>query len=156
MVNACTIHFQFRTLVNFTCTCISRTTPFMKNWFWSIKNSGEVLSKLKCRGFRATSLSTYDFSTLYTTLPHNLIKEKLLDLIEWIFKSALKSTVHFIWPVMTEKLYSLPLTKVDIYFGHVRMYAMPYPISWIMFILNGTKLYRQIVVSRWVQIALLS
>ena len=53
-----------------------------KNWFWSIKNSGEVLSKLKCRGFRATSLSTYDFSTLYTTLPHNLIKEKLLDLIE--------------------------------------------------------------------------
>ena len=47
-----------------------------KNWFWSLKNSGEVLSKLKCRGFRATSLSTYDFSTLYTTLPHNLIKEK--------------------------------------------------------------------------------
>ena len=45
-----------------------------KNWFWSIKNSGEVLSKLKCSGFRATSLSTYDFSTLYTTLPHNLIK----------------------------------------------------------------------------------
>ena len=43
-----------------------------KNWCWS-KKSGEVLSKLKCRGFRATSLSTYDFSTLYTTLPHNLI-----------------------------------------------------------------------------------
>ena len=61
-----------------------------KNWFWSIKNSGEVLSKLKCRGFRATSLSTYDFSTLYTTLPH-LIKEKLLELIEWTFKRALKN-----------------------------------------------------------------
>ena len=61
-----------------------------KNFFWSIKNSSEVLSKLKYRGFRATSLSTYDFSTLYTTLPHNLIKEKLLDLIEWTFKRALK------------------------------------------------------------------
>ena len=61
-----------------------------KNWFWAIKNSGEVLSKLKCRGFRATSLSTYDFSTLYTTLPHNLIKEKLLNLIEWTFKRVLK------------------------------------------------------------------
>ena len=48
-----------------------------KNLFWSIKNSGEVLNKLKSRGFRATSLSTYDFSTLYTTLPHNLIKENL-------------------------------------------------------------------------------
>ena len=50
-----------------------------------------MLSKLKCRGFRATSLSTYDFSTLYTTLLHNLIKEKLLDLIEWTFKRALKN-----------------------------------------------------------------
>ena len=53
---------------------------------WSIKTSGEVLNKLKSRGFRATSLSTYDFSTLYTTLPHNLIKEKLITLIEWHFK----------------------------------------------------------------------
>ena len=35
-----------------------------KNLFWSIKNSGEVLNKLMSRGFRATSLSTYDFSTL--------------------------------------------------------------------------------------------
>ena len=35
-----------------------------------------VLNKLKSRGFLASGLSTYDFSTLYTTLPHNLIKEK--------------------------------------------------------------------------------
>ena len=48
--------------------------------------SGEILRKLKSRGFRATSLSTYDFSTLYTTLPHNLIKEKLVDLVERAFK----------------------------------------------------------------------
>ena len=53
--------------------------------FWPIKKSGEVLSKLKDKGYQATSLSTYDFSTLYTTLPHNLIKEKLLDLIERTF-----------------------------------------------------------------------
>ena len=55
--------------------------------FWSIKHSGEVLSKLKSRGFRATSLSTYDFSTVYTTLLHNvIIIIKLLDLIERVFK----------------------------------------------------------------------
>ena len=53
-----------------------------KNLFWSIKNSGEILDKLKARDFNATSLSTYDFSTLYTTLPHNLIKDNLIDLIE--------------------------------------------------------------------------
>ena len=38
-----------------------------KNMFWPIKNSDEVLSKLKDIGYQATSLSTYDFSTLYTT-----------------------------------------------------------------------------------------
>ena len=51
----------------------------------SYKHSGEVHSKLKDIGYQATSLSTYDFSTLYTTLPHTLIKEKLLDLIERTF-----------------------------------------------------------------------
>ena len=40
---------------------------------------------MKSRQFRAFSLSTYDFSTLYTTPPHNLIKEKLNDLTEWTF-----------------------------------------------------------------------
>ena len=53
---------------------------------------------------------------------------------------------HFIWPVMIEKHSSLPLTKVDIHFGHVRMYAMPYPISWIIFILDlGPSYTKQIV-----------
>ena len=41
--------------------------------FWSIKNSNEVLNKLKSKGFKASTLSTYDFSTLHTTLPHHLI-----------------------------------------------------------------------------------
>ena len=33
----------------------------------------------------------YDFSTLYTTLHHNLIKEKLVDLIEHAFKTFYKT-----------------------------------------------------------------
>ena len=45
------------------------------------RETKEVLNKLKSRGFRASGLSTFDFSTLYTTLPHNLIKDKLVDLI---------------------------------------------------------------------------
>ena len=49
-------------------------------------NSCEELNKLKSRGFRAPSLSTYDFSTLYTILPHNLIKDKQVDFIARIFQ----------------------------------------------------------------------
>ena len=55
----------------------------MVKFFWGLlKISGKILNKLKSRGFLASGLSTYDFSTLYTTLPHNLIKEKLTELIE--------------------------------------------------------------------------
>ena len=51
-----------------------------KNLFLSIGNSNEVLNKLKSRSFNASSLSTCDVSTLYTTLPHNRIKENVNDL----------------------------------------------------------------------------
>ena len=44
------------------------------------------MDKLKARDFNMTSLSTYDFSTLYTTLPHNLFKAKIIDLIERTFQ----------------------------------------------------------------------
>ena len=69
-----------------------------KNWFWSIKYSGEVLNKLKCRGFRATSLSTFDFPTLYTTLPHNLNKEKTSGFDRVDLQKGIKT---IIWHVMT-------------------------------------------------------
>ena len=36
--------------------------------YFVYKNLGEVLDKLKARDFNTTSLSTYDFSTLYTNL----------------------------------------------------------------------------------------
>ena len=57
----------------------------VKNYFGLYKKLGEILNKLKSRGFLASGLSTYDFSTLYTTLPNNLIKEKLTELIEQTF-----------------------------------------------------------------------
>ena len=48
------------------------------NLFWSIKNSTEVLGKLQNIRYLASTLSTYDFSILYMTLPHNLIKKTYL------------------------------------------------------------------------------
>ena len=51
----------------------------------AVKNSGEILNKLKSKGFLASSVSKYDFSDSYT-LPHNLINEKLTELIEQTLK----------------------------------------------------------------------
>ena len=53
-----------------------------ENLFWSIKNSGEILDKLKAREFNATNLSTYDFSTLNITLPHNLESSVVVQELE--------------------------------------------------------------------------
>ena len=117
-----------------------------KNWFWSIKNSGEVLNKLKCRGFRATSLSTYDFSTLYTTLPHNLIKEKLLDLIEWTFKRALKNYGSLYLACNDRKAFftSSDQSRYTLSSCQNVCNALSYLLDNI-YIIFGTKLYRQIV-----------
>ena len=41
-------------------------------------------NKFKSKNFQASKLSTYDFSTLYTTLPH-LIKDKHIYLINRTF-----------------------------------------------------------------------
>ena len=46
------------------------------------ENSGESLDKLKARDFNATSMSTCDFSTFYTTLPNNLNNDKLIIPLE--------------------------------------------------------------------------
>ena len=96
-----------------------------KNLFWSIKNSCEVINKLKSRGFCASSLSTYDFSTLYTTLPQYLVTDKLVDLIE---KKLSKEKVLFILHVMIGMLIS-PLMQLEIIYGHVRKCVELSPFS---------------------------
>ena len=92
-----------------------------KNLFWSIEHSDEVLNELKSRGFRATSLSTYNLSTLCTTLLHNLIKEKLINLIEWTFKREGSPYIA----VTKDRLSSFLKTHKDINFGRVKMCVKP-------------------------------
>ena len=54
--------------------------------YFGLLKSGEILYKLKVRDSNRPSVCTCDFSTLYTTLPHNLIKDKRIDLIEKTFQ----------------------------------------------------------------------
>ena len=91
------------------------------------KISGEVLSKLKSRGFHTTSLSTYDFSTLYTTLPHNLIKEKLLYLIECAYKKFYKNEGTLYLAACNDNIAFFTSTDHRGYkLGLVRIYVTPY------------------------------
>ena len=91
-----------------------------KTLFWSIKNSGEFLDKFKARDFNATSLSIYDFSTLYTTLTHNLIKDLLIDLIERTFQR--EGSPYF--ACNDRNAFFTSENPKNIMHGHVKMYVM--------------------------------
>ena len=113
------------------------------NYFWSIKNSNDVLNKITSKNFQASKLSTSDFSTLYTTLPHHLIKDKLIDLINRPF--FFRENTQYL--ACNEKC---AFFTSDVYNNHtlwscqkvcdVLVYLLD-----IFFIRFGTKLYRQTI-----------
>ena len=113
-----------------------------KNLFWSIKNSGDILNKLKSRGFLASGLSTYDFSTLYTTLPHNLIKEKLTELIEQTFNR--EGSLYLACNDKNAFFTSEQPKRYKLWSFQKMCDALHYLLDNI-FIRFGSKLYRQIV-----------
>ena len=116
----------------------------VKTYFGLLKSSGEIINidKLKARDFNATSLFTYDFSTLYTTLPHNLIKDKLIDLIERTFQRegspylACNDRNAFFTSDKPKKYHAWSCQNV--------CDALTFLLDNI-FIRFGTKLYRQVV-----------
>jgi hypothetical protein len=53
---------------------------------WILKNSKDLLDKLKSRSFsHVSSIKTFDLSTLYTTLPHDKLKTRLKETIHKAF-----------------------------------------------------------------------
>ena len=56
------------------------------NQMWILKNSKELLDKLQSQSLSViTNIKTFDFSTLYTAIPHDKLKTKLKDLIHNVF-----------------------------------------------------------------------
>ena len=56
------------------------------NQMWILKNSKDLLQYLKCPSLKQVhSIQTFDFSTLYTTIPHLKLKSRLKDIIKQCF-----------------------------------------------------------------------
>ena len=62
--------------------CNIKTSHTGVNNMWILKNSTNLLSSLGQLGVhRATSIETFDFSTLYTSIPHDLLKSRINSII---------------------------------------------------------------------------
>ena len=58
--------------------CSIKTSHTGVNNMWILKNSTNLLLSLSHLGVhRATSIQTFDFSTLYTSIPHDLLKSRI-------------------------------------------------------------------------------
>ena len=67
--------------------CSIKTSHTGINNMWILKNSTNLLSSLGHLGVdRATSVQTFDFSTLYTSIPHDLLKSRMNNIIHNAFK----------------------------------------------------------------------
>ena len=110
------------------------------NYFWSIKNSNDVLNKFKSKNFQAFKFSTYDFSTLYTTLSHHLIKDKLIDLMN-------RENTPYLACNEECAFFLLQMYTINTIYGRVKKSVMPLFIVWIIFLLD--------LVFRWELIVLL-
>ena len=64
------------------CKSIFNRTGF--NYYWSVDNSNEVIDKLRNIN-NHSAIHTYDFSTLYTNLPLELVRDEIFELIDRYF-----------------------------------------------------------------------
>ena len=60
--------------------CNTKTRHNGVNNMWILKNSTRLLSSLDQLDVRtATSVQTFDFSTFYTSIPHDLLKSRIYN-----------------------------------------------------------------------------
>jgi hypothetical protein len=101
--------------------CATTYTRSVVNQMWILKNSEELLANLKAQNFsQISSIITNDFSTLYTTIPHDGLKSRLLDIIDNCFYnkngkrkySYIRNTTLLNITDSTDKYYKVEIKKM--------------------------------------------
>ena len=114
---------------------------------WILKNSTNLLSSLGHLGVhRATSIQTFDFSTLYTSIPHDLLKSRMNSIINNAFKHKNGATRYTHIKVCRNKSYftSDPLNGDNKYTANDICKMIEFLVDNI-YVMFGGQLFRQIV-----------
>ena len=126
------------------CAGIERKTGI--NCFWVVKNSTDILNSLtKVR--KASHLDSFDFSTLYTKISHNLLKEHMTKLITDAF-SCRKASHIKIDEKVTQARWSNKPQNANTGEYHVDVHCLIKMFNFLVdniFIEVGTKIFQQVI-----------
>ena len=128
--------------------CNTKTSHNGVNNMWILKNSTSLLSLLDQLDVRtATSVQKFDFSTLYTSIPHDLLKSRISNLVHNAFRKKDGSVRYTHIKVTRAKGYFTH----DINGGGDNMYTAGNICKMIEFLIDnifvqfGGRLFRQVI-----------
>ena len=123
--------------------CITIKNRTGVNAMWIINNSLDVLNVIGKPTFVAKNISTWDFSTLYTSIPHDKLKIRIYELLERVFTTVNRRYIkvrnnNAFWTddINNDKGYYFTCRNLSS--------AIEYLINNI-FVCFGTKVYRQVI-----------
>ena len=127
---------------------ITKTSRNSVNNMWILKNSTSLLSSLDQLDVRtATPVQTFDFSTLYTSIPHDLLKSRISNLVHNAFRKKDESVRYTNIKVTRARGYFTH----DINGGEENMYTADNICKMIEFLIDnifvqfGGRLFRQMI-----------
>ena len=112
---------------------------------WILKNSKDLLDNLKSRSFsQVSSIKTFDFSTLYTTLPHDKLKTRLKETIHKAF-SHRKYASKFVVLGYNSTYFSNKIQKGKTCYSEEQVISMLEFLIDYIFVSFGGTLFQQVV-----------
>ena len=128
--------------------CNTKTSRNGVNNMWILKNSTSLLLSLDQLDVRtATSVQTFDFSTLYTSIPHDLLKSRISNLVHNAFRKK-DGSVRYTHIIVTR---AQEYFTHDINGGGDNMYTADNICKMIEFLIDnifvqfGGRLFRQVI-----------
>ena len=111
--------------------------------YWIIQNNWPVVERMTKISAKkgAKSIRTFDFSTLYTNIPHHLLKDALYEIVDFCFKGGISNGVY-----VTDKESSWRQPSKDF-----RLYSKQSIKDILSFVIDnaffqvGSKIFRQII-----------
>jgi hypothetical protein len=123
------------------CNKIKTYTGF--NFMWTIQNSQEIFPKLHGK---IRNLKTYDFSTLYTSIPHKKLLKELAEIVTKAFHGMRQKFIKITGKSYTATWCTNISTKKGCYY--INCDTLIKMITWLVnntYVTVGKKIYQQII-----------